>query len=73
MHRVLVVIMNLTLHGGKCREKVIKTGTHAFCEAYVESYHDGKKSKHLNMTHSEQQLLNVTVNLAKEIITHDND
>lgn len=73
IHRALVVIMNLTLHGGKCREKVIKTGTRAFCEAYVESYHDGKKSKDLNMTQSEQQLLNVTVNLAKEIITHDND
>lgn len=69
MHRVLVLISGLIEHGGACREAVIATGAGAFCEAYVASYHDGKKLKEFNFSPSEQGSFTATLSLAKEVVT----
>jgi protein unc-45 len=68
MHRVLVVIQNLLDQGGECREKVVSAGLVAFCRAYVDSYHDGSLASSLGFTPEQQELMSVTVDLAKAII-----
>lgn len=69
MHRVLVLIAGLIEHGGDCREAVIATGVGAFCEAYVASYHDGKKLNELKFSPAEQGSFAATLSLAKEIVS----
>ena len=67
MHRILVALLNMTDHGGKCKEAVISSGCGVFCQAYVQSYHDGTMASGLNFNEQEKGLLLVTVDLAKEV------
>ena len=67
MHRVLVALLNMSDHGGKCKEAVISSGCGVFCLAYVQSYQDGTMASGLNFNEQEKGLMLVTVDLAKEI------
>jgi hypothetical protein len=67
MHRVLVALLNMSDHGGKCKEAVVSSGCGVFCQAYVQSYHDGTMASGLNFNEQEKGMLLVTVDLAKEI------
>jgi len=69
MHRIMVILLNLLDQGGDCKDGVIACGFVAFCEAYVTSYHDGTKAGELELSESDQGLMSVTVNLAKEIVS----
>jgi hypothetical protein len=62
-------LLNLLDQGGDCKDGVIACGFVAFCEAYVTSYHDGTKAGELELSESDQGLMSVTVNLAKEIVS----
>lgn len=68
MHRALVIVLNLVEQGGKCREAAFSAGLVRFCEAYVGSYHDGKKANELHFSAADQQLMAVTVDSAKDIV-----
>jgi len=73
MHRVLVLLLNLLSHGGMCRERVLASGSVAFCDAYAASFHDKSTPEQglgesLGINELDQRLLPVTVNLAKEIV-----
>jgi hypothetical protein len=68
MHRLLVILLNLVAQGGKCKETVISTGSLAFCGAYVQSYHDGGRSKGVAFGPEDQGLFKVTLDLAKEVV-----
>jgi hypothetical protein len=75
MYRMLVIILNLVEHGRenqKCREFLNENGTIAFCQAYVSEYGGGRdgalKIKECDLSDSELQLMNVTLDLAKEIV-----
>lgn len=68
MHRALVIVLNLVEQGGKCREAALAAGLISFCEAYVVSYHDGKKADELHFSAADQQQMAVTVDVAKEIV-----
>lgn len=68
MHRALVIVLNLVELGGKCREAAVAAGLVSFCEAYIASYHDGKKANELHFTEADQQQMAVTVDAAKEIV-----
>lgn len=68
MHRALVLINNLMIHGGDCREKAVKEGLVAFCQVYVEKYHDGQGTEGLEFPEQEVALLPVTVDIAKKIV-----
>jgi hypothetical protein len=75
MHRILVLILNLVEHGREnktCHEFLSASGTIVFCEAYVSQYAGGRdgdlKMKECNLSSSELQLMNVTLDLAKEIV-----
>ena len=67
MHRVMVALLNMSDHGGKCKEAVISSGCGVFCLAYVQSYQDGTMASGLNFNEQEKGLMLVTVDLAKEI------
>jgi len=68
MHRALVIVLNLVELGGKCREAAISAELITFCDAYVASYHDGKKANELKFSAADQQQMEVTVDVAKEIV-----
>lgn len=69
MHRVLVLIVGLIEHGGECREAVVATGAGPFCEAYIQSYQDEKKTmKNFNFSQAERGSLVATLSLAKEVV-----
>ena len=68
MHRVLVLVSGLIEHGGACRDAVVATGAGAFCEAYVASYHYGRKLKELSFSTAEQGTFFATLRLAKDIV-----
>lgn len=67
MHRILVALLNMTDHGGKCKEAVVSSGCGVFCQAFAQSYHDGTMASGLNFNEQEKGLLLVTVDLAKEV------
>jgi hypothetical protein len=68
MHRALVIVLNLVEQRGKCREAAIASGLVSFCEAYVVSYHDGKKANELHFSEGDQEQMAVTVDVAKEVV-----
>ena len=68
MHRLLVILLNFVEQGGKCKEIIISTGSLAFCGAYVQSYHDGGRSKGVEFGPEEQGLFKTTVDLSKEVV-----
>jgi len=67
MHRAFVMIQNLMGQGKKCKETIEEAGLLAFCFAYVRSYHDGSKAMDLHFSPEQQDVMLVTVDLAKEI------
>ena len=68
MHRVLAMIATLIEHGGECRDAVVATGAGPFCDAYVASYQDEKKTmKDFNIKPEERGSLAATLSLAKEV------
>merc|ERR1712127_788568 len=67
IHRMFVVVLNLVEHGGETKINAIDSGLVAFCDAYIESYHDGKKIKELGLEDHELPAFNTTVEIAKEI------
>lgn len=68
MHRMLVLLLNLLEHGGKCRDLTVATGTMLFCEAYVNSYQN-KKYSDLGFSKDDAKLMEITIDLAREIIS----
>jgi hypothetical protein len=70
MHRVLVMIYNLTQQEDEeCSQAVISNGLAAFCRLYVESYHDGSKAAELDdITPAERGIIPVTIEIAEEIV-----
>lgn len=71
MHRLFVLLLNLTFHGPRFQEMVTKTGAYAFLEIYVQNYKDGTQD--LGMTQVELAQLMTTVELAKEIVLNRNE
>ena len=69
MHRVLVVLLNMSDHGDKCREAVVSTGVVKFCQGYVESFHDGTSGEKLGLGEADMALMSTTVNLAMNVVT----
>jgi len=67
IHRMLVVVLNLVEHGGQMKAVAIESGLLAFCNAYIDSYHDGEKMKELGLEDHELPAFNATVEIAKEI------
>jgi len=68
MHRAIVIVLNLVEQGGKCREAALSAGLVSFCEAYVASYHDGKKADELHFNANDQQQMTITVDVAKDVV-----
>jgi tetratricopeptide (TPR) repeat protein len=68
MHRALVVLLNLVLHNGTCRAKVVEEGLVAFCAAYVDSFNKNETNE-LEFSEEERALLPVTVDIAKTIVS----
>ena len=49
IHRLLVILLNMLTHGGKCRTAVEETGDVPFCKAYFKSCGGGgRSSKKMN-------------------------
>uniref|UniRef100_A0A7S2ABG3 Protein HGH1 homolog n=1 Tax=Trieres chinensis TaxID=1514140 RepID=A0A7S2ABG3_TRICV len=69
MHRVLVILLNMSDQGGKCKEVVVAAGAAKFCQGYVQSYHDGTALEDLDLSEAEMGLMATTVELAKEVVT----
>ncbi|KAL9180489.1 hypothetical protein ACHAXT_010942 [Thalassiosira profunda] len=68
MHRALALMVGLIEHGGECKEAVVATGAGPFCDAYVKTYQDEKKTmKDFNMSQGERGSLAATLTLAKEV------
>ncbi len=65
MHRILVTALNIAEYES---EWITTSGTLAFCEAYIFTYHDGKESNKLHFSESDSQLMSVTVDIAKELV-----
>lgn len=82
MHRVLVVIYNLLAceenerqEHSSCRECVIKSGSLAFCQAYVQTYCPGGKmvdmeDVELDFDEKDTELMRTTVELSMEIVSN---
>jgi hypothetical protein len=68
IHRMLVVVLNLVEHGGEMKAAAIENGLVAFCNLYIESYHDGNKMKELGLEDDQMGAFNATVEMAKQII-----
>ena len=69
MHRALYIVLNLAQHGGQCRQSIIDEGLVVFCRAYVENFHDKQDEQMLEFPEEERQLLPVTIDLAKKIVS----
>ncbi len=68
MHRVLALVAGLIEHGGECRDAVVATGAGPFCEAYLTSYSNEKKTmEDFNFSPVEHGSLATTLSLAKEV------
>ncbi len=68
IHRIFVVILNLVEHGGDTKEAAVDNGLVAFCNAYIDSYHDGEKIMELGLEDHQLPAFNTTVELAKEVV-----
>jgi hypothetical protein len=68
LHRLLVLLLNLNEHAGKCKEFIVTTGAVSFFEAYVTSYQN-EKHKDLGLSDADAKLMEITLNLARELIT----
>mmetsp|Transcript_664 Transcript_664/g.819 ORF Transcript_664/g.819 Transcript_664/m.819 type:complete len:94 (-) Transcript_664:110-391(-) len=73
MHRLLIIVLNLMEHGGACLDFTIETGTVAFCEVYAQSFQNGSsKSCELNFSPADKKLMDISVALAKEVVSASN-
>ena len=70
MHRLLVILLNMIMHGGKCRTAVEETGAVSFCKAYLENYGGGSKRDEFDFSAKDQQLMDITLELSKEIVNY---
>jgi protein unc-45 len=68
IHRTLVTVLNLVDLGEELKEAAVSNGLVAFCEAYVDSYHDGDKVKELGLDEEQLQVFNSTIQAAKQVI-----
>ena len=68
LHRTLVVVLNLVQHGEEMKAAALENGLIAFCDAYIESYHDGNKIKELGLEDNQLPAFNTTVEVAKQVI-----
>ncbi len=68
MHRMLIIVLNLMEHGGKSKELIFSTGTVAFCEAYTQTYKNGGETQDLELSQSDEEMMKITVDLAKEVV-----
>jgi hypothetical protein len=68
MHRSLALIVGLIEHGDKCRGAIVASGVGPFCEAYLTSYSDEKKTMDdFNFRSEDRGSLAATLSLAKEV------
>jgi len=67
IHRIMTILVNLIEHGGECKNAVKITGARAFCDAYVQTYIDGRRARDLKFSPHERDLLSITIQLAKKI------
>jgi hypothetical protein len=68
MHRSLALIVGLIEHGEKCRGAIVASGVGPFCEAYLTSYSDEKKTMDdFNFSPEDRGSLAATLSLAKEV------
>mmetsp|Transcript_769 Transcript_769/g.1621 ORF Transcript_769/g.1621 Transcript_769/m.1621 type:complete len:1105 (-) Transcript_769:70-3384(-) len=67
LHRILVVVLNLVQHGGEFKTAALENGLVAFCDAYVDSYHDGSKMEELGLKPDQLPAFNSTVEVAKQV------
>ena len=65
MHRILVTVLNIAEYES---EWITTSGTLALCEAYIFTYHNGKESDKLHFSASDNQLMTVTLDIAKEVV-----
>lgn len=65
MHRILVAVVDILVHGEEFKQFVVSIGVVAFCDAYVTQYENGNG---LEFSESDQQSLQVTIELAKEVV-----
>merc|ERR1712176_1745762 len=68
IHRMLVVVLNLVEHNGQTKAAALENGLVAFCNAYIDSYHDGEKIKELGLEDHQLPAFNTTVEIAKEVV-----
>ena len=68
VHRILVVVLNLVEHGGEIRKATTDNGLVVFCEAYVESYNDGKKITDLGLEDDKIGAFHDTIEIAKQVM-----
>lgn len=68
VHRILVVVLNLVEHGGEIRKAATDNGLVVFCEAYVESYNDGKKITDLGLEDDKIGAFHDTIEIAKQVM-----
>jgi hypothetical protein len=69
MHRVLVIVLNLTELGGEYRAAAEENGLLAFARAYAQEYHDGTQASDLDFGEEQKAQLNATVDVAKQIVS----
>ena len=67
IHRIFVVVLNLVEHGGETKVATVDHGMVAFCNAYIDSYHDGKMIEELGLENHQLPAFNATVEIAKEV------
>jgi hypothetical protein len=68
MHRSLALIVGLIEHGGRVRGAIVASGVGPFCEAYLTSYSDEKKTMDdFNFSSEDRGSLAATLSLAKEV------
>jgi hypothetical protein len=67
MHRTLVFIQNLVLHGEPCKQAVIDSGLVVFCDAYAQSFGTDGGPK-LEFSPEEEALLPLTADIAQKIV-----
>lgn len=68
IHRTLVTVLNLVELGEELKEAAVSNGLVAFCNAYVDSYHDGSKVKELGLDKEQLQVFNSTIQVAKQVV-----
>jgi hypothetical protein len=68
MHRLLVLTVGLIEHGGNSRDAVVTSGVGPFCEAYLATYIDEKKTMDdFKFSPEDRASLTATLSLSKEV------